>query len=268
MTQITPDFTQKKVVLYTTNYGNYNKNFLPVPPQTIPVDCYYLTDDPHIQNPYPSWKIISTLYPRHDLNPRMRAKFFKLMPWEHEILSQYDYWIYVDSCVKIKRPDFCEWLLSELKDQKIALTPHQFRNNIADEGIACILARDKAGRFTEENLIENQMYEYLGKFHQSRAPKMGLWWCGIIVRKNTKAIKQLGREWFLECIKWSARDQLSFPVVRERLDITVSPISWKQLHPQTMSTEWFDWCPEYSEKRDPSLFESVPALPESVIGKN
>lgn len=234
-----------KIALYTTNFGNFNKQHYDIPPQKTEhiYKKFYLTDNEQLMITPPStgWNYVYCPIPRQDIHPRLRAKFFKLQPWELDCLVDFDVWIYLDSCVNVVSNNFIEFILNCLGSNDIALTPHQFRQSILQECIACLSAQKHGGRFREETLLATQV-NYYNRHKEVR----GLWWCGIFAWQNNQITKNLGQSWFKECIKWTARDQLSLPYLLQKLPkVTIGELTWKQLHELTMSTDYFHWCPEY-----------------------
>ena len=67
-----------RVVVYATIYGDYD-DLKPVPPQTVAAEYVCLSDVP--REATGGWQVVVPPFPRRDLHPRLRAKFFKMFPW-------------------------------------------------------------------------------------------------------------------------------------------------------------------------------------------
>lgn len=196
----------KKVAVYTTIFGGYD-HLLPVIRQNHQADFFCITDSPPevIQSTadHDQWNIIQVNQPRKDLHPRMRAKWYKIFPWEIDELRNYEVVIFVDGCVLIQSPHFISFCLANLKSD-IAVFQHPERNCIYDE----VKASDIMVKYQDESI--HQQAEYYRKFFPSNA---GLYACTVIVRKNTERIRALMDSWMHENLKFTWQDQLSFPVV-------------------------------------------------------
>jgi hypothetical protein len=198
-----------KIAVYTTIFGDYDQ-LQPVPKQSVKADYYCITDnqkaimklykgDPSCED----WQVIQVEQPRKDLHPRMRAKWFKIFPWECEKLLSYEKIIFFDGDLKINSPDFIEYCIQSMKND-ILLFRHPYRNCIYDEK----KASEDMVKYQNENM-EAQV-NYYKRFHPE---KFGLWACTVIVRRPTFRIKALMMSWWHENIKFTWQDQLSFPVV-------------------------------------------------------
>ncbi len=197
--------SMKKIVVYTTIFGGYDR-LLPVPKQTHQADFICITDRPqelvNTDQDSEQWKIIQVNQPRKDLHPRMRAKWYKIFPWENEEIRAYDVIIFIDGSIQISA-EFVAFCLESLKSD-IAVFSHPERKCIYDE----VKASENMIKYQDEQIHEQA--EYYRKFHPSGS---GLYAAGVIIRKPTERIKALMMSWWHEIIKFSWQDQLSLPVV-------------------------------------------------------
>ena len=126
----------------------------------------------------------------------------KLIKWRPDLLfDQYENSIWVDGNIQIK----CD-LNKYLTDNLISIIKHPERNDIYQEGAACIrLQKDSP------EIINKQ----LEKYEKLQFPKCsGLAEANFIIRKhNNPLIKELGEKMEKELLEFSHRDQLSFNYV-------------------------------------------------------
>jgi GT2 family glycosyltransferase len=223
----------RKIALYTTIFGDYAK-LLPVPAETeLDADLFCITDNPDIENPG-GWKIIVPDYPRLDLAPRMRAKFFKIFPWEAEGMSKYEAFIFIDGSIEITDPDFVKYCLKHLTSD-ILVFKHPARNCIYEE----LKTSLPLVKYKDEN-IEAQCNSYKPIYPVNG----GLYACGVMMVKNNERVKQFMGAWWWENIKWSFQDQLSFPVICKLLKVTPAIFPDNQMKNNYFKHHWRDDDPK------------------------
>jgi hypothetical protein len=120
-----------KIVVYTAIFGNYDdlKN------QKIKiegVDFYCFTDNKNLKSNL--FKIV-LVEPEYGDNTR-NAKIYKILP--HKFFSKYEYSIWIDGSIIIKKFDLEELINKYLVKDNIALFKHPDRDCIYDEVFACI----------------------------------------------------------------------------------------------------------------------------------
>jgi len=231
------DFKKRnKIAVYTTIYGNYSP-LLPVPRQTMPADYFCLTDDPNSvdisklsNSNTESVQIIQTNLPRQDLAPRMKAKYFKIMPWECKELSRYDIMIFIDASIEIKSSLFIQHCIDHFKSD-ILLYKHPERNCIYDEANASL----PLIKYQNED-IHGQIAAYR-KFHPEHA---GLYACGVMMRRMTKSLQSLMMAWWFENVKYTYQDQISFPVICRLMKIQPSVFPESQTKNPLFRIHWHD----------------------------
>jgi len=237
-----------KIAVYTTIFGGYAPLRI-LPPQTVAADYFCITDDrlnleisrDH-SDPQKSvqWNVIQPDIPRWDLVCRLRAKFFKMFPWEIEELKNYDVLIYIDGSIQVTSDRFVEYCAQHLKGD-ICLFKHPDRNCIFQEANASV----DLIKYKNEN-INQQMSDY-HKFFPTGA---GLYACGVLVRRNNSAIKNLMGNWWWEQIKYTYQDQLSFPVVCKMVGIVPDIFPDPQYKNSYFRVHWHDDKPlDKSEKQ-------------------
>lgn len=215
-----------KVAVYTTIFGDYAPLRL-VPKQSVKADYFCITDNNDISNPG-GWKIIEMKSPRKDLHSRLRAKYFKLFPWECSALDNYDLTIYIDGSIEIVSSDFVRYCLDNIKHE-ILVFKHPERDNIFDEALASMQLSKYAGED-----ISYQINDYKVDFGFNH----GLFACGVLVRKTTPYILNLMNCWWHHIIKYTYQDQISFPVCCRICHVTPDVFPDNQYHNPYFKIHW------------------------------
>jgi len=70
----------------------------------------------------------------------------------------------------------------------------------------------------------------------------GLWQSGVLLRRNTAAVKRFNEMWWWEILNGSHRDQIALPVVLEFSGIDFASLPHERL------TEWFVWRADHGRK--------------------
>ena len=180
-------------------------DLLPLVEQSSVVGAYCITDAGDVAGMKDrGWEILSFPYPREDMDSRMRAKFFKVFPWEIPQVSKADISIYIDGSIRVLSSDLalrCSSLVGDM-----SLFRHPTRGNIYDE----LVVSKRMDKYNSQRISE-QVESY-----RSIVPKKidsGLYMGGFLVRRHTDRVRKLMSDWWHEMIKWSCQDQLSLPKV-------------------------------------------------------
>lgn len=215
------------IAVYTTIFGNYD-TLKPVPKQNITATFYCITDNPKLSAP--GWKIILVNYPRKDLHPRLRAKYFKMFPYEVPELNKKQITIYVDGSIQITSEKFVQYCVQNLASDMV-LFKHPNRD--------CIYEELKASQSLEKYKTE-PINEQIEAYKQLYPRNGGLYACGVLVRKHTEEVKRVMQSWWLENIKWSYQDQLSFPFVCKQHNFTPGTFEENQYNTGYFKVIWHD----------------------------
>ena len=206
---------KSRIAVYTTIFGGYD-NLRIMPKQNIDAQYFCITDDACLVAPQSDepevmeqWNIVPVKQPRGDLCPMMRAKWYKLFPWEFEHLAEFDTVIFIDANIQVDSPTFINFAILNLKSD-IALFAHPDRNCIYDEAAVSLTMP----KYEREDIAAQMIY--YANIHPAKA---GLFACGMMVRKKTQRIQDMMGCWWHEITKFSFQDQISFPVVAHLLKI-------------------------------------------------
>jgi hypothetical protein len=187
-------------LLYTTIFGPYDDLKEPKKPNHgWDFKCFTnqdITSD--------RWEIVKV---EGDDNRKLSRKY-KILPPEG-----YDLTVYVDATFYLKGT-LDHFALS--KTEGIWLNPHTQRQCLYEEAQ---IVKDKG--LDDSELVEAQVQRYreVGYPEQN-----GLYRCGILVRDNSPAVRNLNRIWWEEVERGSWRDQISFPYACRKADVTPNPI--------------------------------------------
>lgn len=221
------DFDDAGVAIFTANFGGIDEpsKFS----QGKGYSGFYFTDlatkDGSSEEIIDSWPNFCTPnYPRHDFNSRLRAKYFKLQPHRIDGLQRFRYLCWIDARVSIRRYDFVLDTIERLKslpsNRRLAIFAHPVRNTVKDE-FDFIAAGIAAGnrrlmvQYGSENmsgLIE--YYEKQGLDLSSRLVAAGFW-----IRENNEPMNQCWDVWWDHTLKFTIMDQLSLPVIMNKMGI-------------------------------------------------
>lgn len=146
------------------------------------------------------------------MHPRLKGKIHKMLEWR---FVEADWYVWMDSSIKITAPDPAALILQAAGDAPLCLFRHSARDSIAGE---CAAVRKglytkndyMSRRYLGEPLLD-QLVHYYGDpefiddslfamtffaYHRSAVPLM--------------------HDWFVENVLWTIQDQISFPYVLQR----------------------------------------------------
>jgi len=198
-----------KKIVYTILIGDYKLNEPTYYNKDWELICF--TDKKRYSN---NWKMI---YVNGNNNPRKKAR---------EIKIRYDKFLNCDMClfidakftIKCNLDNFIE---KNLKHDMV-LMDHFKRNCIYNEAKFCINKN-----IGNKDIIQNQVLKY----RKEEFPKnFGLFATGILIRKNTKEIRNFMKQWYNEIEKYSNRDQISFPYVLWKNPIKLNLMNFKETY--------------------------------------
>jgi hypothetical protein len=197
-----------KSVIYTAIFGGYDAL---CDPQRVSRDYDYIcfTDDPNLKSN--TWDIRVIDLPVPNDYPRSN-RYIKINP--HRFLSEYESSLYIDGNIALKNVLNIDKILD---DYSIAIERHPC-------GECCIYKEAKQCKllgFGIVSEIDKQIKDYRKVGFPARA---GLWANGRILRKhNEPELVKLEEKWWDHIIKYSWRDQISFPVVFRGYSVKTLP---------------------------------------------
>ena len=100
-------------------------------------------------------------------------------------------------------PDFAERCLEELGDDDLWVMPHPWRDDILDEAHAA----EDDWRWASQRIVD-QAEHYIAQGHPRH---WGLFHGGMVVRRDSPAMRAFNEAWFAEHCGWSSQNQISLP---------------------------------------------------------
>ncbi len=220
--------------VYTSLYGTFDT--LPEQPQASP-ECDYIAfvGDPAITSD--TWQVrhVPPLLPG---DPVRSSRFAKLLA--HRLLPDYGASLYIDCSVRLEQP--AEALFRDLltgHTDTMACFRHPDRTDVLSEAEAVI-----ALGYDDPAVCMAQMAAYRRAGFTGRVP---LIWGGLLLRyHHHPAVVACMERWFVHVLRYSRRDQLSFPFVAEQLDFDFVA------HPHAATrSAWHSWPHRVARRRSP-----------------
>ncbi len=192
--------TKKNLVVYTVLTG-YKENLRnPFPENSHGYERICFTDNPNLKSK--DWTIV--LMDNHYLGAERESRRPKLLP--HRFLSDFEWSLYLDNTVDLKT---CPQEILEQYSKSESLFvcfKHPRRDCIYDEG-EVIIAND----MDDEIRVREQLDFYRS---QGFSPHQGLIAATMLLRNHLDStVIELQEEWFNHVLRYSKRDQLSYPFV-------------------------------------------------------
>lgn len=230
----------KKLALVSANFGGIDPIFQL--PEHEGIDCFYYTDtDAANHENAQTWtKVIKTNYPRYDLSPRVKAKYFKCQIHRLDEIQEYDYFFWTDSCQIHHQLKYLLGMADELEKQqdnhRMLVVPHPFNypicNNTIQAEYEAIMEQMKTNpylqvRYEKEMLTEQvEYYRSLGW----ETDKIELYASTCFMVKNNVRYHQAFDYWWDQNLKWGITDQLSLPIALAKYNIQPTKLNvllWK-----------------------------------------
>ncbi len=234
--------------VYTALYGAHDQ--LPEQPVrgSSGLDFIAFVGDPAVRSE--TWEVrhLPALLPD---DPVRSSRFPKLLP--HRVLPEYDASLYIDCTVRLSQPP--EALFADLLDghsTTMACLSHHERFNVLDEALAVI----EFG-YDDPAVCLAQIATYRRAGLSGSVPMI---WGGLMLRYHTEpAVVTCMERWFAHVLRYSRRDQLSFPYVAEELGFSF------MAHPYSpVMSRWHSW--PHPHERSRAAWVAVPAEPTTALG--
>jgi hypothetical protein len=184
--------------ILTAIYDSYDELKPTMPQRGVSVDWVLVTDDETLKDvpTVRGWRVVYE--PRPGVHPNRAAKHPKYEPWKYTDAGAS---VWVDASFRIVSEQLAAEALSFA--DPIAQFAHPWRDCLYAE------AKESAGlpKYAGEPVLEQaDHYSELG-----HPENWGLWATGVIARRHTEAVQELGARWLAETYEWSFQDQISQP---------------------------------------------------------
>jgi hypothetical protein len=192
-------------VVYTVLYGDgYALLEQPVR-RDSDLDFIAFTSDPTVRSDTWTIRHLPALLP---MDMPRSSRFPKICA--HRVLPEYDISLYIDTKVLLTAPP--ETILDDLligHSDSMACFRHDQRSTIAEEVEAVI-----QGGLDRADVCRAQLADYAADGYRGTTP---LTWSGLLMRfHNRDDVKNAMETWMAHVLRYSRRDQLSFPYVAEK----------------------------------------------------
>lgn len=202
------------VTLLTAVYGGYDD--LAGLPEGHGFDrAVCVTDDPSLQAS--GWE---TLLVDYGEDFRLAGKRPKLTPFS---FVPDDTVVWVDASVELLSAGFRDYCLQSLGDNDLVASNHP-------EDRFCLF--EEAGYCQDWPQNRHMPLRQQAAFYRGEGmpEQYGLWACSVLVWRNTDASRTFGGAWLQENIRWSTRDQVSFPYLLWKMQPKFGTFDWHQFH--------------------------------------
>lgn len=247
-----------RIALYTAVMGQYecpSETMLPLTTSSAAggaVDYFRFSDAPtedieRPESPVGSWEQIFQ-EPRIPGDASRSTRALKILG--HDALANHDVTVWIDNRVRLKvsPEELVNRLLPDAADMAVPF--HSFRSCLRDE-----FAEVSKARYDDPRRVREQLAVY-----ETLAPQVlshRVYWAGMLIRRNSPAVADFNTFWWEQVLRFSRRDQLSFPFsAHANPHVTVSGIEI-----DTFDSEFHEWRAPSAVGRQP---DAVLWKPESV----
>jgi hypothetical protein len=216
------------IALVTANFGGIDE--VRALPDHKGIDSFYYTDQSVSEEVARTWTcVIAPSYPRHDFNPRLRAKYFKLQIHRLDEVRNYRWLVWADASLKFKDLSFLTGHASALAGvpahKRALLVPHPDRATVIEEFEFVDQSILSGHPYLDVRYAKEKMREQVDYFRERGwNVQAKLWSGGIWMVENTELIRQAFDEWWDQNLRFGMEDQLSMPVVLENHGIEPQPL--------------------------------------------
>lgn len=192
----------------------------PQPAQALPEGWetrWYVVSDRELELPSP-WERLF-VEPRPHLSDRMASKVPKYLP---SLYTQDEFVVWLDASVRLREEKFVAWVMYHLvgdDDPCVALIPHPDRTSIRDEAPEAAAQ----GRYRGQRVLE-QAVDYLVELDYLGLEDDRLWCSTVVGWHQCDQMIELGRQWMMHNVVWSAQDQLSLSYLMKRHSLNVASL--------------------------------------------
>jgi hypothetical protein len=233
-----------KICYITAIYGSYESSCKKYIKQTINSDFICFTDNKNIKSN--GWTIDITPY--HYLNKSKLdndsfvnsisnnkhtfniAKYYKQAFRNIPILKKYDVIVWLDGTIEITNNKTSEWILNNIYNYKVIGWIHGYSKCLEDEVNSSNFLRYNSMYWnSQQQPIQNvnkQYAEYLKEGYDinyfstiDNREGYGIWITCFVAFLNNDEVNKFLDLWYLQTLKYSTQDQVSFPFVVQKSNL-------------------------------------------------
>jgi hypothetical protein len=216
-----------RVAIVTANFGGIdNVHPLPASPS---IDAFYFTEaitqtetPPEIAA---SWGgLIVPNFPRHDFNPRLRAKYFKLQIHRLDLVANHRWLVWIDGSLQFLDISFllekARYLSKLPPHQRALFIPHPFRQTVEEEYHYVKSEIENGSEYLRVRYDQEKMSEQIQYFAESNLNLKSPLICGgFWMIENSDLNQRCWDAWWDQNLRFGMMDQLSLPIMLEKFGI-------------------------------------------------
>jgi hypothetical protein len=174
-------------------------------------------------------------YPRHDLNPRLRSRYFKHQIHRLDEVRSHRWLVWCDGSIQLHETRFLVAAIEKLKrlqpHQRVMLVAHPDRRSVVEEYEFIHGEIVRGNEYLRIRYAQEKMTEQMDWF-RGRGWNVGarLWAGGLWIVENTDLYRRCWDDWWDQNVRFGMMDQLSLPVMLEQ----------HRVQPQTMDLSLWD----------------------------
>ena len=152
------------------------------------------------------------------MHPRLKGKIPKMLEWQ---TIEADWYVWLDSSIKILSNDICEWILETANGKPLCLFNHSYASTIREEANRVRENLSRQVEYIKKRYSGEPITEQLVHYYGDPAFKDDKLF-GLTIFAYHRTAKDLMQEWFNHNVIWSIQDQLSFPYVLSKSGLKYS----------------------------------------------
>jgi hypothetical protein len=238
-------------VVYTALIGGYEELCDQPMAAESALDFICFTDDPELRSDTWDVRLVEPILP---MDPIRSARHLKVLG--HPDLDGYDQTLWVDARLGVK-VDPTDLLVRWLDGSDLTVPRHSHVLNVVTEfELALLKGLDDTSRLYE------QLTHYTAMAHEVLLEPQP--WTAIMARRNTPEVAAAMREWWLQLLRYSRRDQLSLQFALARTGASV-----RLLDLPNRESDEFVWHEPVGRSPRPAQFRVADSLqpPIAQIGQ-
>jgi len=206
-----------KIAILSANLNNFDTPVDPIPQETpkgfTEILFHRYTDKDFL--------------PITGLTPRLQYRIPKLFGWE--MMSGYDYYLWLDGSMSLIRPDAVKWFLENLGDSDIALFKHPWRNNIKEESDHIEEKLLQKGRYITSRYKNGLHKEQLAECLKDPGFKDNVLYTSTsFIYRNNRKVQNAMKLWWYYQSRYFTCDQIVLPYITYKTKLKVSVINEDQ----------------------------------------
>lgn len=202
-----------RVAILQANLGNFDTPQDPVEQKTdYEVTFHRFTDD--------------NFPPITGLTGRLQYRIPKTHGWD--MFPDYDYYIWLDGSVSLKRDDCVEYYLNQLGDNDMGFFAHPDRQTVTQE-VQYIedYIDGKAGKrpgqqYMRERYLNGRHREFLDMILEEGYEDNTLWATTMFIYRNTEQVRKALADWWYLGSLYFTCDQVQLPFIAKKHELSVA----------------------------------------------